>query len=105
MSQKIVRRDFALSDLNDIADYIQKDSPESAIRFFIAAEKTFAMLAESPEMGTVCQFRSPRFSNFRLWTIKGFRHYIIVYRPLEQGVEIVRILHGSRDIAAVLNDM
>ena len=30
--------------------------------------------------------------------IAGFDNYLIFYRPTERGVEIIRVIHGSRDI-------
>jgi toxin ParE1/3/4 len=29
--------------------------------------------------------------------------YVIFYRAIPEGVEIVRVLHGSRDLTAILN--
>lgn len=31
-------------------------------------------------------------------------NYLIFYRPLPDGIEILRVLHGARDIAAILFD-
>jgi len=39
-----------------------------------------------------------------VWPIKGFKNYLIFYRPIEQGVEIVRVLHGARDMPSVFKD-
>jgi plasmid stabilization system protein ParE len=40
----------------------------------------------------------------RFWPVPRFRQYIIFYRPIAKGgVEIVRILNGARDIAALLD--
>jgi len=30
--------------------------------------------------------------------VKGFERYLIFYRPLTDGVEILRAIHGARDI-------
>jgi len=40
----------------------------------------------------------------RRWPVPGFRNYLIFYRPTETGVNIVRVLHGSRDITAALQE-
>lgn len=45
-----------------------------------------------------------RQAGLRRWPIPGFRNYLIFYRPMENGVEIVRVLHGARDIAAALEE-
>ncbi len=30
--------------------------------------------------------------------LKGFERYLIFYRPLADGAEILRVIHGARDI-------
>jgi toxin ParE1/3/4 len=32
------------------------------------------------------------------------RNHVIFYTPLPKGVEIVRVLHGARDLETVLRD-
>jgi toxin ParE1/3/4 len=29
--------------------------------------------------------------------MSGFRNHLIFYRPIDDGIEIVRVLHGARD--------
>jgi toxin ParE1/3/4 len=31
-----------------------------------------------------------------------FRNYLVFYRPIEDGVEVLTVLHGARDLQAVL---
>jgi toxin ParE1/3/4 len=33
-----------------------------------------------------------------VWPIKGFANYLIFYRMRSNSIEIVRVLHGARDI-------
>jgi toxin ParE1/3/4 len=33
-----------------------------------------------------------------MWRIAGFDQYLIFYRPTESGVEIIRVIHGKRDV-------
>jgi toxin ParE1/3/4 len=30
-------------------------------------------------------------------------NYVVFYRPIENGIEVVRVLHGRRDIAALFS--
>ena len=32
---------------------------------------------------------------------REFRKYVILYRPLDDGIEVIRVVHGSRDIAGL----
>lgn len=101
MTRRIHRKEAAWRDLDELAAFIQRDSPQSALRFLEAADKAFELLARAPELGTRCAFQNPALSELRMWTIQGFQKYVVFYRPIEQGVEIVRVLHGARDIAAI----
>jgi toxin ParE1/3/4 len=48
--------------------------------------------------------RTAPVPGLRLWRIKGFEKYRIFYRPKGQGIEVVRVLHGHRDIEAAFDD-
>jgi toxin ParE1/3/4 len=104
VTNRIVRHDAAWQDLDDLAAFIQKDSPQAAIRFLEKAEESFRLLARSPELGGLCTFPHPRMSGIRVWSVKGFPNHLIFYRPIEHGIEVVRVLHGARDIEAVFED-
>ncbi len=34
----------------------------------------------------------------RRWRIRGFENFSIFYFPIEDGIEVVRVLHGAREI-------
>jgi toxin ParE1/3/4 len=101
---RILRTDAALNDLNEQAKFIQRDSPEAAIRFLAAAEATFHRLAAMPELGERQQFGLERLAGLRAWQVRGFDNHLIYYRPIEGGVEIIRVLHAARDVAAIFED-
>jgi len=104
MSKQITKKPQARRDLAEAADYIARDSLDAARRFLDAAEAAFELLAAMPEMGTRCNFRSPTASGIRMWSIRGFQNYIVFYRPLDDGVDVVRVIHGARDIQAIFNE-
>jgi toxin ParE1/3/4 len=49
-------------------------------------------------------YYAAELKNLRQWRIKGFTDFLIFYCPLPDGVEIVRVLHAKRNIAAILED-
>ena len=100
----IVRRPSALEDLVDLADHIALDNIEAASRFLKTAEESFRGLERMPLMGSAREYRNPEFTGVRMWRVKGFRRYLIFYRPIEDGIEIVRVIHSSRDIAALFGE-
>ena len=91
----------AKTDLIEIADYIATDNSEAAQAFLDAAEATFAFIASLPSVGRTFRFQSPVLQDMRVWRVEGFERYLIVYRAVQSQVEIVRVLHGSRDIVGL----
>lgn len=98
------KKPHAKLDLVEIAGHISEDSLDSALRFIDAAEVSFNLLASSPEIGRNCDFSDPESANMRLWRVKGFEKYLIFYRPIPDGVDIVRVIHGSRDIETIFDE-
>ena len=81
---------------------IAGDNPEAAERFLDAAEAAFARLLEMPEIGAAREYRNERLTGLRLWPILGFERHLIFYRPIEAGIEVVRVIDAARDVAAIL---
>jgi len=55
-------------------------------------------------MGPARVFRNPRLRDLRIWPIRGFEKIVIFYRPIEGGIEVVRVLHGARDVKGILEE-
>lgn len=104
MSGIIRRHARARVDLIDLAAYMGADSPSSAARFLDAAERTFAALAQMPEMGETFLSDHPRLQGLRKFRISGFGNYLLFYRPIRGGIEVVRVIHGARDLPSVLEE-
>lgn len=95
----------ARQDLLDIWEFIAGDNIDAADRVQDAAFRAFERLASMPELGTRRKLANPRLKSVRCWPVPGFHQYLIFYRPVDQqGVEIVRVLHGARNIAAILDE-
>jgi toxin ParE1/3/4 len=98
MLRRIIRRPAANRDLIDCFVYIGRDSEESATRFLRASEETFLDLAAMPAMGVATSFGDSEDRKLRRWRIRGFENFLIFYRPIEGGIEVIRVLHGAREI-------
>jgi len=94
----VVVRPRALVDLADIWAYIAEDSVNHADKFAALIDSQFRALARQPHMG---RSRPELATNLRSFAVG---HYVIFYVPLPKGVEIVRVLHGARDIESVLHE-
>lgn len=91
-------------DLRDCANHLADHaSPNVALRFLECAAATFAVLADNPGIGRQMDVGRPGLGGMRAFRIRGFANHLIFYMASESsGVEVVRVLHGARDWAAIL---
>ena len=94
----------AYADLAAICFYFAQNAPEVEERFLKAFDETVRLLASSPNLGERCQSRSPRTKGMRMWLVSGFSNYLIFYRLQENTLQILRVIHGARDYAAIFNN-
>jgi len=95
MSRLLIRPE-AERDLDEIWWYIAQDSPDNADRFLDRLQERFSTLAGFPKMGAS---RDDIQTGLRSQPAGS---YLIFYFPLADGIEIVRVLHGSRDVENLL---
>jgi toxin ParE1/3/4 len=101
--------DFRLSpcverELSAIWEHIARDNPDAADRVVEAAFRTFAELAATPEMGVRGRFKNPRLAGVRFFPVSEFENYLIFYRPLAPGVQVLHVFHGARDVRTLLEE-
>ena len=87
----------ALDDLQLIQDFIAIDNIEAAERLIDEFFETFEQLAAWPKTGHMRTDLTPK--DVRFWPVGS---YLIVYREHSAGIQIVAVLHGSRDVPSVL---
>jgi toxin ParE1/3/4 len=93
----------AQQDLVDIFRHIARKAGLGAARRFLAsAEATMGRLASLPRSGALFEPGEPRFAGLRYLPVSRFRNYLIFYRPAADGIEVLRVLHGSRDLGSLL---
>ena len=89
----------ARDDLVEIWDYYATniDNVDVADRIRDELFAAFGKLAKIPDMG---HYRNDLVAEpLRFWRV---RKYLIIYRSEKQPLEIVRVLHGKRDVEALL---
>jgi len=106
MSYQLIVRNRATQDLRQLANYILVNGDaNAALRFLELAEITFAQLATTPVIGKIVRLVSSRIGEIRQWRIKDFKDYLIFYRIQDDRVEILRVLHGARDLEGILSNL
>lgn len=84
----------AKSDLIEIWEYIAEDGEARADAFIDRIDKKFRTLAQRPGIGRLRNELAEELRSFPMG------RYLIFYLPLAHGIEIVRVLHGARDLGA-----
>lgn len=93
---RLVFRPEAEADLADIYDHIAAGSPARAGRFVALLRKRCEPLRQHPQIGRARDDLRPGLRGLPV------ERYLVIYRILEGAVEIINVVHGSRDIEAVL---
>jgi toxin ParE1/3/4 len=92
-------------DIDNEVVYLATESDVSVgFCFFDAVHATFQALLDMPGMGKVRPVGNPCIADIRQWVVSGFGKYLIFYRIVSDGIEIIRVLHGARDIDRILED-
>lgn len=86
------RRDEAREQLEDIWLYIARDDDAAADRFLDRVEAALFDLADRPMMGRARPELGPELRSL----VVG--NYVLFYRPQPDGILLVAVVHGSRDI-------
>lgn len=99
MNRRIKIRPTAIVDIDreaiSIASYSGVDA---GLRFYDAYQTSFELLASQPKLGVRRDFGFSILTDMRLWKPKGFDDYLIFYRPCSGGIEVLKVVHGSRDL-------
>ncbi|MDB5358304.1 MAG: plasmid stabilization system protein [Phycisphaerales bacterium] len=98
MKPRIVVRPEVQRDLDEQVVYIGERNFDAAERYEKAVLADFRKLAEMPGMGALRNFPNPRLQNVRSWPVSGFGNYLIFYIPTKDGIDVLRVLHGARNL-------
>ena len=85
----------AEEDLKEIWAYVAEHNTEAAGKLIKEITGKFAVLRDYPHIG---REQNKLLVNLRSFAVKN---YLIFYQPFADGVEILRVLHGSRDIESI----
>lgn len=89
---RILQTSLAASDLTEIAWHIAEIDPTAADRWLDRIDETCQSLAAMPGMGRPRPELAPQLRSLPVG------NYVVFYLPMADGIEIVRVLHGARDL-------
>jgi toxin ParE1/3/4 len=84
----------ASQDLQELEDFIGRDSILHAINFIDRVVESAERLQEAPQLGRVV----PEFGRDDLRELL-FRGHRVVYLVRDEVVTVLRVVHGARDLA------
>ncbi|MBW4508306.1 MAG: type II toxin-antitoxin system RelE/ParE family toxin [Scytonematopsis contorta HA4267-MV1] len=88
----------AAQDLQEINDYLFAKNPDIANKFLDTMIQKFEILANFPNMGRRRDELSTALRSFPV------DDYLIFYQQFEEGIEIVRVVSGYRDLNALFDE-
>jgi len=97
---KLLIRDEVVEDVESIKQFIAADNIEAANRFSPAVLAAWDVLLAFPYIGRPRTFKL--VAGVRSWGVPGFRNYLVFYRVKGETVDVLAVLEGHRDLAAVL---
>lgn len=94
---RILKRPRAEADITELWNFIADDSEARADAFIDELDRELRTLAKRPNIGRA---RGELAEGLRSFTVG---RYVIFYLPLTDGIDIVRVLHGARDVDRLFN--
>ncbi|MCU0918810.1 MAG: type II toxin-antitoxin system RelE/ParE family toxin [Burkholderiaceae bacterium] len=95
---RVTRRPLAAADILDIWDHIAEDSLDQADRWVDKLDEKFGILATQPLMGRARKELAADLRSF------PFGRYVIFYEPVQDGIDVVRVLHSARDVDSAFDE-
>lgn len=95
---RITRRPLAAADVLDIWDHIAEDSLDQADKWIDKLDEKLGILATQPLMGRALEELAADLRSF------PFGRYVIFYMPVQDGIDVVRVLHSARDVDAAFGE-
>lgn len=93
---RVLKTPEAELDLIEIAAYIEADNPAAAERLLDKFAEKFRLLSDFPGLGRTREELAESLRSFPVG------NYIIFYLPLVDGIEVIRVLHGARNIRRLM---
>jgi|CXWL01.1.fsa_nt_gi toxin ParE1/3/4 len=90
------------SDVDSCFLWIHKDNPSAAIKFIDDVEQTCNALAQMPSIGSRHYADIALVRGIRMIAVNNFKNYLLFFTEYETHIEVIRLLHGARDIPEIL---
>lgn len=99
-------RPLAQVDVLELADQLGSVYPPVGRAFLDRVEETVRLLEQFPQIGAEPPATLPADPAIRFFPVRRFRNYLIAFKPLPDGngIEVVRVIDGRRDLRGLFDD-
>lgn len=105
MSVRVTVAERSKRDTDEHVAWLAKHASDSvANRFFEAVLQTIDEISESPDSGMLWEPEDPfEMGDIQIFCRKvaGFRNHLVFYRRVENGLRVLRVVHGARDLGRI----
>jgi len=91
-------------DLISIATELAEVDEELSFRFIDRVNEAVSLIERLPGIGEPSRISNPLWKGVRRHFIKRFRKYVLYYRELDEGIELLRLVHGRRNPNEILGE-
>jgi toxin ParE1/3/4 len=102
VSYRVLILPRAEADEAEILDYLAERSLRVAQRFLDCVEQTLDREALMPTPGMPWNSPDSELRELRWKRVTGFPNYLLFFRLSDGKLEVVRVLHGARDLEQLL---
>lgn len=103
MSFEITKKPQAERDIEECFVFIAENDLDVGVTFLVAVEESIEMIGKNPFVGSLREFKDSKLKNVRMFLVKGFHKYQIFYKLEVETIEIIRVLHGARDLPDIFS--
>jgi len=103
-AKAVLRRRQAQLDIMQAADYyFEEGGADLELRFIDAVSAAIARIGIQPGIGSPRYAAQLNFDGLRSWPVRRFP-YLVFYIEREDQVDVLRALHGQRDLPEWLGE-
>lgn len=103
-AKAVVPREQANHDVQEaLTFYLGESAVQAALGFIDALEQAYAHIGRHPGIGSPRYAHELNLPGLRAWPLTGYPH-LVFYVEQADHVDVWRVLHGQRDIAAWMQD-
>jgi plasmid stabilization system protein ParE len=95
-------RPAAVGELADLLARIRSANPQAADEVQDSVQRTLELLEANPLSGSRIRFRNPNLRELRYATARYYPQFVILYLPVIDGVEVLHIVRGRRNLKGVV---